>query len=391
MWQVDVVSETRGFESLRAEWSDLVDRCAAATVFQTFEWNHAWWMHIGRVRIDRRLSIITVRDKSGLLVGLAPFVLSLWHGTPLKRLSFMGVGASDYNDVIVDTAFASSVCDAIYRFLSTSGSWHIADFTCLREGSQWRSSAPPADADILTADFEHEKCPFLPYPPTSDAVRWETITKGYGMKTWTQIARKERRLKGLFEVASGKVDAAGELDDALSTLFELHRRRWNKRWLPGVLSGKNVQDFHRAVSREFLDRGWLRLHYLMLDGEYQALLYCYAFRDRTCFYQGGFEPSLEKHSLGTILMASAIHYSVDEGRGEFDFLRGDEPYKARWTQGHMRMNASRLAARRSSGLLPLAVRVHEIEHKIEMRFKEYMHHAYSKEPKQKANSAEKEG
>src|SRR5947209_17193685 len=92
--------------ALRTEWNALLDRCERATVFQTWEWNQAWWRAFGR---GKRLRLLEVRD-GGELVGLAPLYISQHLGTPLLRLAFVGTGASDYLDLLTPDARAAEVC-----------------------------------------------------------------------------------------------------------------------------------------------------------------------------------------------------------------------------------------------------------------------------------------
>jgi len=388
MWQVDVVTETRGFESLRAEWTALVDRCPQATVFQSFEWLYAWWGELGSRGLGRSLHLVTVRDDDGTLVGLAPMMKSR---SLISRVSFLGTGVSDYHDVIAEPDRGRQVCAAIYGYLSSSKSWQIADFSQLREGSLLRANPPGKGFCLVWQDFELERCPYLPFPtePTADA-NWQALLKQYSRKMRSHIGYYERKLRALYEVDIGYIDDERMIDEAMSALFELHRRRWNKRWLPGVLGGASMQQFHRRAARELVARGALRLHYIKLDGQYQALLYCFAFHDRTCYYQGGFEPTLARLSLGSVLTASAIRQAVEEGRSEFDFLRGDEPYKQRWTQGQARFNARRLVAKSGTAYLAFATLECRIASAIEMRLKEFMHHVYSKEPRSRRASASQE-
>ena len=388
MWQVDVVTETRGFESLRAEWTALVDRCPQATVFQSFEWLYTWWGELGSSGLGRSLHILTIRDEDSSLVGLAPMMKSR---SLMSRLSFLGAGVSDYHDVIAEPDRGPQVCAAIYRFLASSKAWHIADFSQLREGSLLRANPPEKESRLVWQDFVLERCPYLQFPtePTAEA-QWQTLLKQYSRKMRSHIGYYERKLRALYEVEIGFIDEANRIDEAMSALFELHRRRWNKRWMPGVLGGASMQQFHRRVAREFVARGYLRLHYIKLDGEYQALLYCFAFHDRTCYYQGGFEPTLARLSLGSVLTASSIRQAIEEGRSEFDFLRGDEPYKQRWTQGQARFNARRLVARSGTAYLAIATQECRFASAIEMRLKEFMHHVYSKEPRSRPANASQE-
>jgi CelD/BcsL family acetyltransferase involved in cellulose biosynthesis len=48
------------------------------------------------------------------------------------------------------------------------------------------------------------------------------------------------------------------------------------------------------------------------------------------FYLSGFDPQWAAFSPGVLLIAHAIEEAIREGQQEFDFLRGNEPYKYLW-------------------------------------------------------------
>ena len=358
------IRRTAEMAALEPEWQRLASFCPAATVFQTYEWNAAWWKHFGN-RQGRRLRVVTFRDPAGALVGLAPLMTSFWYATPLRRLSFLGTGTSDYLDVLAAPGWEQQVAGSLYGYLEKTGGWQIADFQQLREGSFLREHQPPETSRLTVQDVLGEACPYLPLPET-----WEQLLQGLGKKTRANVGYYDRALSKVYEVAAGPVTDEAELDDELTCLFELHGRRWNQRWLPGVFAGKRVQAFHRDVARRLLKQNWLRLFYLRLDGVTQASLYCFGYGDRLCYYQGGFEPTLARLSLGTVLTARAIQSAIAEDRNVFDFLRGDEPYKAKWT-GQSRHNLRRLVTRRSPFTL-LARQSQKWEEQIERRGKAWM-------------------
>ncbi len=356
--QVAVVADAAGFEALAAEWREIASSCAYATVFQTYEWNWAWWRHFGK-RAGRRLHLVTFRDSAGRLAGLAPFMTGYWYASMFRRLSFIGTGASDYLDILARPGDESAVASSLYGHFGDWHEWHVADLQQMREGGLLREYKP---SSLVWYDAAQEPCPYMPLGPD-----WATVQAGFGKKTRYNIGYYSRSVEKLHEVEFGWA-GADDLDDEMTNLFELHQRRWNKRWLPGVFSTKGVQRFHRDVARELLGQDILRLFYLRLDGSTEACLYCFSFGDRLCYYQGGFEPTKAKLSLGTVLTARAIQTAVDEGKSVFDFLRGDEPYKAKWT-GVAAKNARRLISR-SRMLAPVVRFVQRVEDRIEVRAKE---------------------
>ena len=359
------VTAPSGLADLETEWRQLASVCPTATVFQTFEWNAAWWRWFGRLP-GRRLRVVTFRGEDGALVGLAPLMTSFWYATALRRLSFLGTGTSDYLDVLAASGWEEAVAEALYGYLEHVGGWQIADFQQLREGGFLRDHAPAETGRLFALTVPGEPCPYLALPPT-----WDMLLQGLGKKTRANVGYYDRALRKVYEVECGPVSDPADLDDELTHLFDLHQRRWNQRWLPGVFGGRRVQAFHRDAARRLLERGWLRLFSLRLDGVTKASLYCFAYGDRTCYYQGGFEPTLARLSLGTVLTARAMGTAIDEGRAVFDFLRGDEPYKAKWT-GSAQINARRLVTRTGTPFGPLARHAQRWEDTVERRGKAWM-------------------
>ena len=363
--RASVVRDLAGLTGLEAEWRALASLCPTATVFQTWEWNVSWWHHFRRVP-GRGLRVLLLRAPDGTLVGLAPLMTSFWYATPLRRLSFLGTGTSDYLDVLAAPGWEDAVAEGFYGYLENSRGWQIADFQQLREGGFLRDRPPAEGSRLVSQDAPGEPCPYLALPPA-----WEMLLQGLGKKTRTNIGYYDRALAKVYEVDVGFVRDEADVDAALARLFELHQRRWNQRWLPGAFAGRRVQAFHREAARRLLAQGWLRLFHLRLDGLTQASLYCFAYGDRLCYYQGGFEPTLARLSLGTVLTGRAMQSAITEDRQVFDFLRGDEPYKAKWT-GLARVNARRLITRPGTPFPALAQRVQGWEETVETRGKAWM-------------------
>jgi len=322
------VQEVRGGDAiftLRDEWDDLVTRCERATIFQTWEWNEAWWrtFHGGK-----RLRLLLFRQ-NGTLVGLAPFYISRHLGTPLRRLAFVGTGASDYLDVLAPDEYAPDVCAAVMRHLTSSRDFDLADLqqmrptALLREAVERRLSAAPNVPHLsLTAQ---EVCPCAVLPSS-----WEEFRARLSANMRAHLSRRGRQAAKTFaDLEMRRVEDA-DLSEAMTALFDLHQKRWNARLLPGVLGTKKVQTFHHRIAERLQRRGWLRLYLLRATGRFVAALYCFRFRERFYYYLGGFDPTLSRHSLGTILMAHAIREAIAEGCAVFDFLRGNEDYKYRW-------------------------------------------------------------
>jgi len=362
------LTETRdpnALTALRDEWDALVGRTERATIYQTWEWNDAWWQAFGH---GKRLRLILVHDGPDL-IGIAPFYSSRHLGTPLRRIAFLGTGASDYLDIIAAREREADVCGEVCRRLASLRDYDLADLQQLGPESPLSAhlrARPVAGLNGHRVAVRHiETCPYVELPMT-----WELFLKSLGKKMRSNVSYYERLASRDLADASTTLSAGGDLPEAIEALFRLHQRRWRSRMLPGVMGSSTVRRFHRDVADRFRSRGWLRLHLTRVGGQIVAALYCFRFRSRYYYYLGGFEPSLGKYSLGTVLTASAIRQAIEEGCDEFDFLRGHEAYKYRW-KPRERENAQCLIAQPSGWRSDAMLALNRLERYIEEKAKAY--------------------
>ena len=86
-----------------------------------------------------------------------------------------------------------------------------------------------------------------------------------------------------------------------------------------------------AVAEAAQKAGSLQLLFLKVDGKRAAALFNFDYGNRIWVYNSGLDPdSYGSLSLGVVLTAKAIELASENGRTEFDFLRGNETYKYRF-------------------------------------------------------------
>jgi CelD/BcsL family acetyltransferase involved in cellulose biosynthesis len=111
----------------------------------------------------------------------------------------------------------------------------------------------------------------------------------------------------------------------------LHGKRAEIRKIESTFISKKVRDFHMEFSNLLLKNDQLRLC-LLYNGE-KAISAIYAFKHdhKVFFYQSGMDPQWSKMSVGTVLLNLFIKQAFEEKFVEFDFLKGDENYKRKWS------------------------------------------------------------
>ena len=97
-----------------------------------------------------------------------------------------------------------------------------------------------------------------------------------------------------------------------------------------MIEANRSAEFLREVTCEFAASGMLRIFSLRFDGKLVAVILGFSYRKRLSNYLTGFDPVYERLGFGRTLLYEAIRHCFENGYTAWDFLRGDEPYKALW-------------------------------------------------------------
>ena len=301
-----LISDPAELAALAEEWRDLWRRSPEATPFQSPMWLLAWWRAFG----SDELSTIVARDASGALTGVLPLYIVRDDDDSLGM--FLGTGASDYLDGVGDVSLEP-----------------LAGLDC----AMWDLQQLRPSSAVLTAPLpdgfsdqivEHDRCPILDIGGAGDEL--QNLVSTHFRKKIRYYRRALARIAPVTTAAA----MAETLDEYLDALYALHAARWQKRGLPGVLDDDVVQRFHRDAARALLDAGALRLYATRLGDRIVAVFYGFAHAGTVYYYLSGYEPELERLSIGTLIVAHAIEQAVRDGATTFDFLRGAEEYKYAW-------------------------------------------------------------
>lgn len=296
-------------EELEPEWSALA--LAARNLFGTPEWMRAWQECLGS---PNGLRLVSARDDGGRLLGVVPLVVD--RRGPLRIARFAGHGVGDILGPVVDPSvpgLARAVLDeALERCVSD---WDVFVGERMRESAGW--GADWGDTVVRT-----EANPTIDLTEWPD---WEAFVSSRSKKLRHQIRRDQRLLAKEHGMIIHRVAADDELRPALDKLFRLHALRFGQEssFVPHVA-------FHRRFAAIALDRGWLRLWTLEVDGSPVASRYDFSYGNAYYAYNAGRDPTWARGSVGLVLRAHTMEAAFLEGLADYRFLRGDEPYKKRF-------------------------------------------------------------
>ncbi len=327
-----VLTDDAAFETLAAEWDELLEHSDQRAFFLRWAWNQLWWRTFRPPH--SHLFIILCRDGQGRLAGLAPLYWKQRRtaGVPhLRELHFLGTGiyaqTSEYLDVVARRGYERGVADAVVGFLRRDPDW---DRLCLTEVPA-TSTVLPLLQQALGEDAQIAGCNRSYYIDTS--TDWETFTTGLTKSARENIFRRRRRIFKTFESEFRLVDSAGELESAMDALVRLHQARWQTKGEPGAFALNGAEQLLREAARLALSDGRLRLWTLSLNKEVAAVLL--GFVDNGVFhaFQSGFDPAYAQKGLGGVMNGLCVSACVEDKAVDFyDFMGGIDVYKQSWTK-----------------------------------------------------------
>jgi CelD/BcsL family acetyltransferase involved in cellulose biosynthesis len=323
---VERVADEFGFNALRHEWHELLHASAADNPFLTWEWLHSWWKHAAG---DSALHLLTVRADSQL-IAIAPLRMTAGPIAWFSTLEFLGNGGagSDYLDLIVRRGREADAVRAIARCLRTGDD--CAALTAVR----FDHVLPQSTASLVAGQLVEQGwastvspggvCPAVHLAGHS----WDSYLATLGAAHRANVRRRLRAIDKQFDARFERVTTDAGCRDALQALVAFHQARFGENG--SAFLTPELRAFHDEATRRMLERGWLRLYTLRLNGAIAAVMYGFFYNRRFYFFQHGFDDRYKAQSIGLVLMAMTIRAAIDEGADEFDMLWGTEAYKSLW-------------------------------------------------------------
>jgi CelD/BcsL family acetyltransferase involved in cellulose biosynthesis len=286
------------------QWDDLVDRSPLPSPFL-----RSWWLQ--GTGGPRSLFLLVVED--GRLLGGLALDQGRRFGLPsLHLMGSRGRLCPDHLDLLAAVGDEDRTIRALRAWLCRPGS-RLFDLRGVRSGSRLDAALPgPArsrpDGTAPWVQLTGGPDAFLDGLPSS-------------------FRRNVRR-------ATGRLSAAGLTHRAirgpsavrsLETLRSLHQVQWGSR-------SQFLPDFERFATgfRGGAEDDEVVVHELASDTEVVALVVAFEVAGRVSLYQSARRLDDQWRDAATVLLTAVIVDAGTRGFTEVDFLRGDEPYKARY-------------------------------------------------------------
>jgi hypothetical protein len=341
---VQVITTLDELIGLEPAWNAL----SGESPFRSWDWLATWWKHYGgghRQRdqyaeraSERQLHVLAVygddvTQSTGVndcqLIGIAPWFLdrTIVKGNVLRWLG-SGEVCTDHLSLICKAEDRERVAGEVAEALTVQcDDWDRLDLSAV-DADDYAVMALAGhleERECIVSRQAADSCWVLDLPSS-----WDEYLAALSKSHRKQLRQLERRVIESERVNWHEVTNAAELDRAWPVLVDLHQRRRRSLNEPGCFASRAFHDFHGEVAKRLLGRGQLRISWLALDGAPAAAEYHFADNEATYAYQGGVDPDRLEEEPGRLSTIVCLQRAIQEGHKGFDFLRGDEPYKAHW-------------------------------------------------------------
>ena len=309
---------------LEHEWKRLFDESGCPNPFLSWEW-HQSWAESQHERIHPLLAVDRFPD--GRLAAVLPLQEVRHRGLRQWELLSQGSGADELDCLVHPQAREGTPQRLIEAALSLR--WHVCRWEAISQHSHlaafMHQRATQAPGSIVME--AGETLPYLPLPE-----QFDVLLAQHSANFRSEIRRRRRNL----ERHGGPVrlhiaTSAEEIATAMNLLFTLHNQRRQQKQGAGAFEEESLCQFHRLVARRLAGKRMTRVYVLQVSGTSIAALYGFETRQRFYYFQSGWDPQWSRLSPGTVMLSMVVEDCILRGLRQFEFLRGTEEYKARWT------------------------------------------------------------
>ena len=316
---VEELNEIGSLDTIRAEWSALLEQTDRANFFQTLEWLEVYWRFYGA---DQQLRVLVVRNE-GRVAGILPLVVRQERTRigPMRFLTYpLDYWGSFYGPIGGD--LAATLVEGLRYVKQRERDWDALE---LRAVGASDGSCEHVDRAMTAAGFRPLSSPSDHTSIITLTGTWSDYCSSRSAKWRSNFRRLHRRFAEAGELEYVRYRPGGEAVGESQPRWDLYdaclrvaRASWQGSSRTGTtLTHDRVRAFLREVHSAAARYGGLDINLLMLDGKPLAFNYNYALGGRVYGLRTGYDPNSGPAGSGNLLYWLAIKDS---------FARGDTLY-----------------------------------------------------------------
>lgn len=327
--RISAVSEYEDFKASRLMWEDLLSRSGIDNVFLSYDWIDACIRHFYR---DDNLLILNVYEGEDL-TGIAPLVIRRYRyfGLPVRVACFIGTVISDRMDFILDGDRKKGIALIMDYLMAIKDKW---DFIDLEEMADYTGTAGMIrewlngnGRKIINILGPARKSFFIEFNGKKESLE-KKFSREFHRKSRKAVNKWKGMDVGFRRYRDGEIDA----ERLFAEVVRMERESWQGNKKTGIFSKEKERDFHREIFNKFYRKRQMDVAVLNVDKRPIAYIYNYQYGGRLYNYNMAFDKKYSRISPGTMLMLWVLGDSSRKGVSEFDFIRGEDPWKQRFAE-----------------------------------------------------------
>ena len=333
--KLKVITDIQTLLKCRNQWNAV----AGSRAFFRHEWMTNWFEAmesqgdhphvIVAVEDDRSVSESTQEQEEWFAI--APFFISK------RKLRFLasGTACTDYANLFSSLGLDlhSRFCEMVAAYLHDEmcAGGELEEVDCLEFGGCGKQDTELTYfCELLTAHG------FTPHETETEGA-WKVLlpdTFAQLNATFSKSMRRKTKAaaKRLASPETEVVMANLESFNTLWSEFELlHQKRRKFLGQPGCFACPKFSRFLESAVHGLMSEQLANLMVIYHQGTPISSVLLLSSENTCMMYQSGLDPEYSSLEPGYQTNYAAIEFAIDSGFKYFDFLRGDEPYKARWS------------------------------------------------------------
>jgi CelD/BcsL family acetyltransferase involved in cellulose biosynthesis len=313
-------------DDLLLDWAGLLDKAPGRTPFLEFAYQKLWWETRGGGEWPEASLLLYAARDNGKLVGLAPFFSTPMPDGTTSVLNVGSIEVSDFLDLIVLPEYRDELISQLLhevKALNLPGFHQLSLCNLLDSSPTLPALQSVANRDgwqLSVERLEHSPCITL-------AADFESYLAGIDKKQRHEIRRKMRRAEeSEIPVTWYMVTDPSTLDSEVDAFIDLMENDGDKE----AFLRPAMRKFLRQVVHFAYDGGWLQLAFLEIGGHKAAAYLSFDYQNRIWVYNSGLNRDFQSMSPGWVLLGHLLQWAIENGRADFDFMRGNEDYKYRF-------------------------------------------------------------
>jgi hypothetical protein len=344
--RITEINDVDRFFDLEDKWDKILDQCRDGHILLTWEFLSTYVKHFGRAK---DLIILCVEDKKRL-IAIAPLRRSRYSLFSLgyNVIEPLAYRYADYTGLIMTEK--ERECFILFlSYLMQNDDWDFLHLFDVPGTSVLLGLLPKVHESIPIAlePKEGRICPYMSLPKSVDQFK-ERLRRSF-RRDLERCMRKLEKDYGKTELKRN--EEMGPFEEAMNVFIGLHQKRWKSKGMPGVFSTQESRSFDVDVAKCFANKGWVAFYFLTVKDEPIAAQYCLEYKQKMLYGLGGFDPDYSQYSVGNLLLAKVIEDCIKRRIEEYDFMKGDEPYKFQWSAAYRRNFGVRIVNRKMTSTL----------------------------------------